>query len=99
MAFVFPSAYEGFGLPILEAFTSECPVLLNNASCFPEVAEDAAVYFDINKIGDLCEKLVDFYSSGDVLRKEMIKKGKKQAEKYSWKKSAQLLKNVYESLL
>jgi len=98
-AFVFPSAYEGFGLPILEAFTSECPVLLNNESCFPEVAEDAAVYFDINKTGDLCEKLVDFYSSGDSLRKEMIKKGKKQAEKYSWEKSAQLLKNVYESLL
>jgi len=98
-AFVYPSAYEGFGLPILEAFTCECPVMLNNASCFPEVAEDAAIYFDINKDGDLYEKFAVLYSSGNSSRKEMIQKGRVQAEKYSWEKSAELLKEVYDTLL
>ena len=99
VAFVYPSAYEGFGLPILEAFTCDCPVMLNNASCFPEVAEDAAIYFDIDENGDLYEKFLAFYSSGSALRKEMIQKGKMQAEKYSWDKSALLLKKVYEDCI
>ena len=43
--FVFPSKYEGFGIPILEAFANECPVVLSESSCFPEIAEDAALYF------------------------------------------------------
>ena len=52
-AFIYPSLYEGFGLPILEAFTNECPVLLNKKSCFPEIAGEAALYFcldDFEKI-------------------------------------------------
>lgn len=46
LVFVFPSLYEGFGIPILEAFANNCPICLSNASCFPEVAGEAAVYFD-----------------------------------------------------
>ena len=99
VAFVYPSAYEGFGLSILEAFVNDCPVMLNNASCFPEVAEDAAIYFDIEKDGDLCEKVVDFYTSWSGMRTEMIQKGRRQAEKYSWEKSAELLKGVYNMLV
>ena len=99
VAFVYPSAYEGFGLPILEAFVNDCPVMLNNASCFPEVAEDAAIYFDIEKDGDLCEKFADFYTSWSGMRTEMIQKGRRQAEKYSWEKSAELLKGVYNMLV
>lgn len=98
IAFIYPSAYEGFGLPILEAFTSDCPVMLNNASCFPEVAEDAALYFDINEDGDLYEKFGAFYSAGRDVRNEMIRKGRDQAEKYSWDKSARLLRKVYDAL-
>ena len=99
VAFVYPSAYEGFGLPIIEAFVNDCPVMLNNASCFPEVAEDAAIYFDIEKNGDLCEKFADFYTSWSGMRTEMIQKGRRQAEKYSWEKSAELLKGVYNMLV
>lgn len=99
IVFVYPSAYEGFGIPILEAFTAECPVMLNNASCFPEVAENAAIYFDINKEGDLFEKFENFYLSRESYRKEMIEKGRLQVEKYSWEKSAELLSNIYISII
>ena len=44
--FIFPSLYEGFGIPILEAFANECPVCLSSASCFPEIARQGALYFD-----------------------------------------------------
>ena len=46
IAFIFPSFYEGFGLPILEAMTSECPTIISNCSCFPEVAQDCSLYFE-----------------------------------------------------
>ena len=46
LVFVFPSLYEGFGIPIIEAFANNCPVCLSNTSCFPEVAGEAAIYFD-----------------------------------------------------
>lgn len=46
LVFVFPSLYEGFGIPVLEAFANNCPICLSNASCFPEVAGEATVYFD-----------------------------------------------------
>lgn len=97
VAFVFPSAYEGFGLPILEAFANDCPVMLNNASCFPEVAGDAAVYFDMNRKGDMYEKFVALYMSG--LNNEMIQKGRTRLEKYSWNQSAESLKNIYKSFV
>lgn len=96
VAFVFPSAYEGFGLPILEAFANDCPVMLNNASCFPEVAGDAAIFFDMNRKGDMYEKFVALYTSG--LRNELVEKGKNRLGLYSWERSAESLKSIYESL-
>lgn len=44
--FIYPSSHEGFGIPILEAYSSGCPVLLANSSCFPEIGSDGALYFD-----------------------------------------------------
>lgn len=96
IAFVYPSSYEGFGLPILEAFANDCPVMLNKASCFPEVAGDSALFFDMNQNGDFYEKFVNLYTSG--LRKELVKKGRDRLGMYSWKKSAESLKSIYESL-
>lgn len=96
VAFVYPSAYEGFGLPILEAFVCGCPVLLNNASCFPEVGGDAALYFDINQHGDLAEHIINILQSSSEDRTAIIVKGREQAKSFCWETTAQKLKQVYE---
>ena len=95
LAFVFPSIYEGFGLPILEAFSCGCPVILSDASCLPEVGGDAAVYFnpkDVISMRNAVERVV----SDEKLRNHMREKGYKQLEKFSWKKCAEETKKVYE---
>lgn len=99
VAFVYPSAYEGFGIPILEAFVNGCPVLLNNASCFPEVGGDAAIYFDINNRGDLTEHLEAFLQTPEQDRKDLIARGKEQAKLFSWEESARKLSDVYKTIL
>lgn len=99
IAFVYPSAYEGFGIPILEAFVNGCPVLLNNASCFPEIGGDAAIYFDIDNRGDLAEALEPILTGGEGKRTDMAKKGYQHASKFSWEASAALLKGIYDSLI
>jgi len=98
-AFVFPSAYEGFGLPILEAWSCGCPTLLNNASCFPEVAGDAAVYFDINRTGDLAEKMIAFLHSSDEDKQALINKQNERLKIYSWESTAEKLYQIYSSLV
>lgn len=99
VAFIYPSAYEGFGIPILEAFVCGCPVMLNNASCFPEVGGDAAIYFDIDNRGDLAEALEPILTGGEGKRTDMVKKGYQHASKFSWEASAALLKGIYDSLI
>jgi glycosyltransferase involved in cell wall biosynthesis len=100
-AFVFPSAYEGFGIPILEAFACHCPVLLNRASCFPEIAGDAASYFDIrSEKGDYClAKALQGILYDDGERDKKILQGAKRLQDFSWEKSAMQLARIYRSLL
>lgn len=98
-AFVFPSSYEGFGLPILEAFSCGCPVFLNNASCFPEIAGDAAVYFDIKKRGDFAEHLIHFSRFSIQDKEDLVSRGYLRVKEYSWEKSAKLLSNLYKEII
>lgn len=98
VVFVYPSAYEGFGMPILEAWSCGCPVMLNNASCFPEVGGDAAIYFDIDRRGDLAEHIISFYKSSSNERNALIYKGNDRLSQFSWEKSAMLLKQVYNNI-
>ncbi len=100
MCFVYPSEYEGFGIPILEAYTAECPVLLNNASCFPEIAGDAAIYFDMSsEHSDLSEKLEYINGLSALAKKALLDLQSKRLKTYSWSKSASQLYSVYQSLI
>lgn len=98
VAFVSPSLYEGFGIPILEAFSCGCPVMVSNASSFPEVAGDAAIYFDPT------EKLSMLHSIQKViydnnLRIELIYKGYQRVKKFTWEKTAKKTKKLYSSVV
>lgn len=93
-AFIFPSFYEGFGMPISEAMKCGCPVLASNSSSLTEVGGDAAIYVEPNDIDAFKEKLRQIIED-EELRKTMRKKGFVQASKFDWKRTAELTHNVY----
>lgn len=96
VAFVYPSAYEGFGMPILEAYKADCPVMLNEASCFPEIAGDAAVYFHLHKdSSDFEEQFETLYHLNPNERKTMLERQRERLQHFSWQKSAQEHAAVY----
>lgn len=97
-SFIYPSLYEGFGMPILEAMVYGCPVILSNSSSFPEVAGNAGIYFDPFQVDDMVEKIKLLIHS-EELRKEKIILGYDQLKLFSWEKSAQEHLNVYNGLL
>lgn len=100
LCFIYPSAYEGFGIPILEAYNANCPVLLNYASCFPEIAQDAAIYFHLDNISsDLGEIMEGFLQMKDSEKEALINRQRQRLVYFSWRKSAKDLSNVYASLL
>lgn len=96
--YIFPSIYEGFGMPILEAMSLKCPVVLANASCFPEIAQDAGVYFDPLDIDSMTEAMTQITGDED-LRNKMIDLGGKRVREFSWKKCADEHLKVYKSLI
>ena len=96
-AFVFPSLYEGFGLPVLEAFRAGCPVVLADASCFQEVADDAALYFTPGDAESLCEA-VSLCLENKYLCMKMKERGRERLRLFDWRKSALALEKVYASL-
>jgi len=97
-AFVFPSLYEGFGLPILEAFSCGCPAILSNSSSLPEVGGDAAIYFDPVDEESLIYA-VETVLFNEKYRQELIRKGYERLKQFSWEKGAVATKNVYYSLV
>lgn len=84
---VFPSLYEGFGLPILEAFASGIPVLTASNSSLREVAGRAALYCRADSISDIAEKLERLWSEEEI-RNELVVRGREQVKKFSWEKCA-----------
>jgi glycosyltransferase involved in cell wall biosynthesis len=94
IAFIFPSLYEGFGLPILEAFAAGCPAVLSNTSCFPEIAGEAALYFDPYSIEDM-RAVIERVIISPSLQCELIDRGKEQVKKYSWKRCVEETAETY----
>jgi len=94
---VYPSLYEGFGLPPLEAMACGCPVVTSNTSSLPEVVGDAAIMVDPYDIDGLANAMREVLTN-DGLRKAMIEKGLAQAKKFSWEKTAEETLEVYKKV-
>ena len=95
--FVFPSIFEGFGLPPLEAMSCGCPVLCSNRCSLPEVIGDAAVLFDPEDIKGLADKISHIINSSE-LKAELSRSGIKRAKLFSWQNTAREVLNVYKEL-
>lgn len=97
-AYVFPSLSEGFGLPPLEAMSCGAPVVSSNATCLPEINGDAAYYFnplDVEEIAAAIGKVID----SEKLRANLVAAGKKQVQKYSWRRMAEQTLDIYRQIL
>jgi glycosyltransferase involved in cell wall biosynthesis len=95
--FAFPSLYEGFGIPPLEAMACGVPVVCSNASSLPEVAGDVALMVDPFDVDALAQAMARVLEDAD-LRREMIAKGLAQAERFTWEKAARQLLSSFEAL-
>lgn len=96
--FVYPSLYEGFGLPPLEAMACGCPVITSNTSSLPEVVGDAGIMINPNDIDGLTESMLKILTDNQ-LREEMSRKSLERAKIFSWKKTAKETWKVYEDVL
>jgi len=93
--FVFPSLWEGFGFPIVEAMKSGAPVITSNISCLPEIAGDAAELVDPESVDQIADAMVKL-SSDPTLCSQMIQKGLEQGQKFTWESAAQKTVAAYE---
>lgn len=98
IAFIFPSLYEGFGIPVLEAFACNTPCLLSNGGSLPEVGGDAAIYFDpLN--ADSIEQAFNSLINDKALKDHLIQNGKQRLLKFSWNNTYENTIKFYKSLL
>lgn len=93
--FVYPSLYEGFGLPVLEALQCGCPVITSNSSSLPEVVGDAAILVNPKNVDEISQA-IDRVLMDKFLKKELKKLGLKQSKKYSWENTGKLF---YETMM
>jgi len=96
---IFPSLYEGFGIPVLEAQASECPVIISNTGCTPEVSNRAALLVDPHNYKEIAQAIDDIINNKD-LRDKLIAEGLENTKRFSWsdtaKKTLELFEKVYQ---
>lgn len=97
-ALIFPSFYEGFGLPPLEAMACACPTIVSHATSLPEVCGDASLYFNPHSSEDLVEKIESLLTQPE-LRKTLIEKGLSRAKTFNWNKTANRILEVMQDIL
>ncbi|NTV41308.1 MAG: glycosyltransferase family 4 protein [Candidatus Moranbacteria bacterium] len=95
--YVFPSLYEGFGLPPLEAMAEGVPVVCANATCLPEILGTSALFFEARKEGAMAEAILKVVDD-ENLREELIAKGFAHVKKYSWEKMARETLEIYRKV-
>jgi glycosyltransferase involved in cell wall biosynthesis len=93
-AFVFPSRYEGFGLPPLEAMACGAPVVASNVSSLPEVVGDAAILVNPENVFDIARGIREVLLD-QKLRAELIRRGREQASRFSWERTARQVLDIY----
>ena len=97
MVFCFPSLYEGFGMPPLEAMACGTPVLTSNTTSLAEVVGDAAITVNPLDVDEMADGLSRLFKS-ETLRESLHKKGMERAKKYSWENAVDKLYQVYEQI-
>ena len=95
--FVFPSLYEGFGLPPLEAMACGCPVLVSDIPVEREVCGDAALYFNPLEPSEILRIITQYLNDTDVIKEKMRQKGFENVTRFSWEKSAKVLMKIIET--
>ena len=96
-AFVFPSLYEGFGLPPLEAMASGTPVVTSNVSSLPEAVGDSAVLVNPENVFEIARGIREVLLDDD-LRSRLVVKGKEQAARFNWERTAREIISIYEEV-
>ena len=97
-ALVFPSLYEGFGLPVLEALACGCPVVTSNISSLPEVVGEAGILVDPYNVEDIVRGIEEVLGFNEKGRQDLVERGLRQAKKFTWQKAAKETIEVFESL-
>ena len=97
LIFVFPSLYEGFGIPALEAMNCDCPMVLSNRGSLPEVAYDAAIYFNPVDIIDIANRMEEIIYD-DTLRQTLIDNGRRRRRNFSWAKTRDETRTLYNQI-
>lgn len=96
-AYINPSLYEGFGIPLVEAMDQECALVVSNIPAFREVCEDAALYFDPLNIADIADKM-NRIMNDEEMRKQLIIKGNAQLKRFRWEESAMKIIKIIQTL-
>ena len=96
-AFVFPSKYEGFGLPPIEAMSSGCPTVVSKAASIPEVCADASLYFDPDNTDEMA-RAIEKIVIDKALREELVRKGYERVKTFNWERTAEIHLKIFEEV-